>query len=523
MYTIPLPKDNLQLEAVAASLLQRGEQRRNPQAIRWWIAHWYMKGARNFSNINYKTGTINVSYLSESGKLEFIFEYILAKYRAQLGQLLNIDLRPAIKRKGISLDGMRKSGIAQMALDAAFPDSAAEQLKMALIPPLLQYGTVGIGLWVEDENSMGIDTIMPWEIVPIPPTVTDPTKTRGLIRTRWVPAQWIKELSITPGKNSKLYGEIEVVRTDTGHVPSETDSRFQGTVSTAISGDAMYISSPSWYPIGGTIQKKDKTQMDLTKLVELWTYTSDGYLADYCIFSGIRKLKLLYKSNHSQNRVHKPISVISDTPVGGFWGRSFIDSLISINTELEYSISRQYQNLQEWDLYGILMEPTTNGMPAEIMRGKDGLKRARFEPDWTVPEVKPYNIKPVNSGLLPVKLIDLGVGLMDKIAAQSEMLRGDAPGRVDSAAGLGTLFEIGNIPLGPTAKGIALGVSAVYRSMLGQLRELWSGDKIVDVTRLDDAIAGISFDAATGQMKLSENAIPHPDEVIVTIASEVPV
>jgi hypothetical protein len=482
-----------------------------------------MQGARNFSHINYKEGTINISFLSESGKLEFIFEYILSKYRAQLGQLLNLDLRPAVKHKGISLDGMRKKGIAQMALDAAFPDAAVDQLKMSLIPALLMYGTVGLGLWIEDENSMGIDTIMPWEIVPIPPTVTEPTKHRGLIRSRWVPAQWIKDLSITPGPKSKIYDEVEVVDAPTGQVPLETDTKFQGAVSIGMAGEAMYVSSPSWYPKGSPAKRKDKTQMDLTKLVETWTYTSDGYLADYMVFSGIKTLRKLYASDHRGYKTHRPITITSDTAVGGFWGRGFVDSLVSINTELEYAIARQYQNLQEWDLYGILMEPTTNGVPAEILRGADGLKRARFEPDWTVPDIKPFNIKPNNSGLLPVKLIDMGVGLMDKISQQSEMLQGNAPGRVDSSAALGTLFEIGNIPLSPTAKAISLGVGGIYRAMLGQLRGMWSGDKIVDVTRLDDAIAGINFDSATGQMKLAENAIPHPDEVIITVASDVPV
>jgi len=522
MYTIPLPKETAQRETVATTLLNRGEQLRNPQAVRWWIAHWYMRGARNFSNINYKDGTINISYLSDSGKLEFVFEYILSKYQAQLGQLINMDLRPAIKRKGISLDGMRKAGIAQMALDAAFPDTKAEKLKMALLPPLLMYGTVGLGLWVLDEDSMGIDTIMPWEIVPIPPTVTDPTKTRGIMRSRWVPAAWIKQLDITPGAKSKAYGDLEVVRAATGQIPDAVDEKFQGTISTSISGEAMYINSPSWKNNNlGT--KKDKTQMDLTKLVETWTWTPDGYLATYDVFSGIKKLKLMYTSDHSEHKVHRPIEIVGDTPVGGLWGRSFVDRLISINTELEYAIARQYQNLQEFDLYGILMEPTTNGLPAEIIRGADGLKRARFEPDWTVPEVKPYNISPVNSNLLPYRLIDMGIGLIDKMAQQSKMLEGDAPGRIDSSTGLGTLFEIGNIPLGPTAKAIALGVSGIYRAMLGQVRDRWTGSKIVDVTRLDDAIAGIHFDASTGQMRLAENAIPHPDEITVSIASDIPI
>jgi hypothetical protein len=114
--------------------------------------------------------------------------------------------------------------------------------------------------------------------------------------------------------------------------------------------------------------------------------------------------------------------------------------------------------------------------------------------------------------------------LMDRVASQpTEMMNGQAPGRIDSAAALGQLNETAGIPLSPVARNIAGAVGNCYRSMLGIIRGTWKDDKVVDVNRLDDSLAGLMFDSSTGTMKLAKNAIPHPDEVTVTVASEIPI
>jgi hypothetical protein len=205
---IIIPKDKKQAETAIDTLIRTGKRYRNPNAIRWWIAYWYMRGARNFTNINYQEGTIQVSYVDESGFLKFQYEEIVSKYQTQLGRLMSLDLSPAVKRKGISLDGLRKSSIAQVALDAAFPQDKVDTLKQALLPTLLMYGTVGLCLWIEDENSMGIDVAPPWELLPIPGNISHRPGIKGLMRSRNVPLDWVKNLVITPGGRSDTYDEI---------------------------------------------------------------------------------------------------------------------------------------------------------------------------------------------------------------------------------------------------------------------------------------------------------------------------
>lgn len=516
-YVLELPKKVSDLEKVVSTLVRRGTEQRNIQAVRWWIAHWYMRGARNFTELNYQNGTVEVSYMDDSGTLQFQYEDILSKYQTQLGRLIGINLAPTVSKLGISLDGMRKSSIAQVVLDEAFPPEKARALERRIWPMLLQYGTVGLVLWVEDVDTFDIEVVPPWELIPIPVDIADTSSRRGLMRTRKVPLEWVKSLGGAPTSGSKVYKEMDKVKVPTGIIDSPADSRFSGSFSST-PADGMFKTTTD-YPQGSR-KAKDKTDTEMVDLWEVWTETTDGYLAEYAIFAGG---KLVSRYDHKNNRMHMPIQIATDIQVGGFYGRSFVDLLIPLNTEMEYTIGKVFQNIQDYDLYGIMMEPTTSGVPQEIYRGADGLKRARYEPDYTAPDHKPYNIAPIKPGNLFTEVLKVGMTLTDRLANQpTELMSGGAPGRVDSSAGLGFLYEVSSVPLSPSAKSVSGAVSGCYRAMLGLIRNMWDDTRVVSITMLDDALAGVILDPGTGEVKLADNAIPHPDEVRIAVNSEMP-
>ncbi|KKL58169.1 hypothetical protein LCGC14_2228100, partial [marine sediment metagenome] len=385
-----------------------------------------------------------------------------------------------------------------------------------------------LGLWVEGPDSIGIEVINPWELIPIPIDVSTPSDTRGIMRIRYVPTEYVKGLSITPGKKSKTWKGMDDLKVPFGDLPADVSSRFQGTASMTHSGGGFFIRSSQsqvetqWQ---GRHTKTDKTQMDVTLLVEVWTETTDEYLAEYLILAGsMDKLNLLYRHDHSKSKYHMPVRVARDIIVGGFYGRSFIDTLIPLNTEAEFSLSSFFQSVADFDLYGVLMWPASLGTPTDAFRGQDGIKRIVFEPDYTTPELKPFPMVPTKMTKPQVDGALLAGSLMDKLANQpTEMLQGGAPGRVDSASGLGLLFETGTIPLTPTAKNVAEAISGIYRSMLGICKDIWPNQKVVEVSNLDDSLAGIAFNIETGEIDLAKNAIPSPDEVNINVASEVPI
>ncbi len=530
-YTFTLPKDTpgnrKQVEDIFQYLVAKGKSRRNPQSIRWWIASYYMRGIRNFSGIDYTNGTVQIAYQNEEGNLKFQYEDVVAKYQAQLGRLLSLDLSPSITRRGISLDGMRKASVAQVVLDSAFPEDKVKELALDICPALLMYGTVGAALWVDSEESMGIDVVMPWELISIPVDIASPTDARGIMRTRVVPTDWIKSLKITPGEGTKTFKNLESIRMPVADLPPDVAGRFDGAAQLASTGGGFFIRDGEADTTYGGMPKKRQekdTYMDVTQLTEVWLQTSDGYLSEYLGFAGTSKFQQLFRIDHEGSKNPMPIRIIRDTIVGGFWGRSFVDMLIPLNNEIEYALSSVFQGISDFDLYGLQLWPSTLGTPPEAQRGQDGIKRIVYEPDYTCPDMKPENIMPAKMTQPQVAAVKLAIDMMDRLANQpAELMRGDAPGRVDSSAGLGLLYETSSIPLSPTAKNLALGLSGVYRSMLRVLKDMWNDTKVVSISSLDDALAGIVIDAEAGTLSLSQNAIPYPDEVNTGVKSETPI
>ena len=512
---LTLPKDKSQRETVVKKLIDDGKRTRHIPEINWWLNHYYLQGARDFTNINYQTGTLNVSYIDEEGILRFRYDDIVSKFQAQVGRLMQIDISPRVTNKSIGLDAIKKASIGQVALDYAFPKSKVEELKLEVTPALSKYGCIGLAVW-SDEEEMGIDVVMPWEIIPIPPNPIEDNDVRGLCRNRKVPLEWIQGLEQTPDKSAKVWKEVDVIAHPTGEVPTKTSSH----TGTLLSEEAISTDPGMGGKTGGSKAKKDETHQEVAEFTEIWTWGANGYLKDYYMYAGDKEV---FFKEYSQFKLTVPLQIVRDIKTGGFWGRSFVSVMLPLNQEMEYTIGRVFQNIQDIDAYGLLLEPTSMGLPQEIFRGIDGIKRVRYEPDYMVPDMVPKNIAPVNSGLLPVKAIEMGTKLSEMLANQpTALMGGKAPGRVDSQAALGFLFEVSNTPLTSTAVGWATAMSNCYRAMLGVANIAWPTDKMVSVTMLDDTLAGISLDSASGDMSLSENNIPHPNDVEISVRAMLP-
>jgi len=526
-FQFKLPKDKAQREETIATMVSRGRALRNPHSVRWWIVNCYLQGLREFSAIDYEAGTVSVAYMNESGVLKFRYDEIVSQYLTQLGRLLGINLAPKTKMKGISLDGLRKASVAQVVLDSAITKDKIDEFTAALCPAVLMYGLAGVGLWIEGPDSQGLEVIDPWELLPVPVDASGPNSLRGLMRVRPVPVDWLKSLAISPGERSQFYTTLEDMKISRGNMPTAFDTLGDGVMSGMGGSGGFFIRTTTdkgtarWKNKG---KNKDETQVPVTMLVEIWTETSDGYLADYGVYAGMTKFKELYKEDHTALKYPMPVRVVRGIPTGSFWGRSYVDMLIPLNNEIEYAMSSLFQAVADFDLYGFQLWPTTLGEPAEAERGQDGIKRIRYEPDYTCPDIKPENIQPTKLTAPMIQAVTLASNLLDKLANQPrELLSGDAPGRMDSQPGLSFLFEASSIPISPTAKSMARGAAGVYRALLRILKDKWTNGKVISLSNLDDSLAGIVVNSSSGEMELGANSIPYPDEIEITVASELPV
>lgn len=524
-HVFSLPAKKAERETTITGIISRSTQLKNIEQVKWYISSFYMRGVRNFESVDYVNGTVALDYMNDSGVLRFRYEEILARYQAQLGRLAALDLSPVVSPNGVSLDGTRKASTGQVVLDAAFPDDKVEKLSAEIGPPLLHFGTIGLVLWYENEDSFGVEVVPPWELGPIPTNADSPSNARGVYRIRWVPKSWVKELRITPNKGSKVYKGEDSVEVVKGDEPNGVRDGGTAFVSMTSAGSGFSVKAKdynSMYP--GKEKKNDETIEDMTQLVEVWTETADGYLSEYAIYFGVGEFKELYHSDHSAHKYPMPIRIARDVTVNSFWGRAFVDTLIPLNQELEYALGSLFQAVSDFDLYGLVMWPATLGTPQEAVRGQDGLKKLVYEVDYTAPDQKPFNIEPAKLTGPQAQAIQIAMGLFRSVTNQpEELMAGKAPGRVDGSTGLGFLYETSSVPLSPTATSIAMAVSGIYRAMLRVLKDVWSDQKVVNVSKLDDSLAGVVLNQKDGTISMDVNAIPYPEEVKVTIASKEPV
>lgn len=511
MYEIELPEAADQSEECIRRLVDEGESVRNIRQVDWWLVHYYMQGARAFSGINYLTGQVSIDYASLEGTGIFKYEEIVTKFQAQLGRLMKIDLRPRVTKLSVGLEDLRRASVGQMVLDTQFTESTLQEVKRLLLPPLLKYGKMGLTIWIAEDGRAFIDVIPPWELLPIPPNPLEETELGGIVRKRRVPLPWVQSLPGVPGKNAQVWTQMTKQSVPAGQIQQSFDTSFRAYAGSALS------SAPSSGPSG----KQDQTMVDTVDFVEVWVKDATGRLKEYSQFAGGKRVQRQYYEPAA--RTAMPITVCGDIATGGFWDRSFCSTLLPLNIEIENSLAQLFENLSNIDLYGLVYEPTTLGVPSKAIRGKDGIKRIRFEPDPSAPDLKPFNLPPATSGTMPIEGLRTGMGVLDRLANQpTELMSGAAPGRVDNSKGLGFLYETSNTPISPTAESIARAITECYKAALDLIRIKWTSNRIVDVTLLDDSLAGIEMDSATGQVTLDPSKIPTSQEVNITVQSVQP-
>lgn len=520
--TFEFPKRTIDREQVITRAITNGKNERSTQSANWWLAYHYLQGAREFRTINYTEGTVEVDYVADTEKAHLLamkYEGITKNYQAQLGRLMKVDLRPSVSPLGVGLDGFRNASVAQVALDHAITQNTQELLRFGLWPYLLLYGTVGLVVWNRG-GTIGIDAVPPWEILPLPSGMLGPD-VPGVIRRRMVPLESVQQLPVAPSAQSNIWDQMEKVK-----VPRGTFNVNQNAINLGSGADPDQevenrLGVGSKVRAGRSDPQSQETEV--VELAEVWVTGEDGYMSQYQVCAGGRELHYQdFRDDPLVGKVYTPISVARYTTTGNFWGRSYVEQMIPMNAELEYMAQGLFQNVEDLDLFGFMLMPTTSGAHRSAEVGQDGIKRLAYEPEYGYKEFRPEQITPANVGTLPIEAVRLAKGLLDDVAGLPEMLSGEAPGRVDSAAGLGTLAEYGNIPLTPAATSVVQAVTHAYRSILNHARLNWNDSRIISVMKLDDSLAGVSLDPATGNMKLSENTIPHPDEVKIDVISEVP-
>lgn len=533
MAVLQLPKKKTDLNDVLEKARTAAWSSRNAFLLWSQVAYYYLQGYRRFNVESITDAKLQVGFETGLGDLRFRNEDIRKKYKTALGLFMRMDISPVIKRRKWGLNSLRQASTAQVVLDAATSHMDLNSKKMEFFQFMLLYGTAGLGHSVytlpNGKPAHEIEVIPPWELIPIPAYPTSAASLQGVMRCRWVPLTFVLEKARTeehrhglqlPGKNDKQYRtKLRIIKVEVGSTPPDSIWNTGGgslPVGFETQSDVDDIATAG----GGS----SKPEEDYVPLCETWIYGPEDTCARYVVQVGkhIAFDMNFEEQEGTSSRMPFPISIARFVPDTGFWSYGFVGMLMSGNHQIEKMLQNLYRNVEELDAYGTLMWPQTAGAGINEFNKKNGRpKIVAYEPDYTVPDAKPYPITPTNTGDFPGRVVMMGSQFQDKISDQGPLMSGQPVGRLESGSALGFTFEVSQIAHAATAHQIANSWSQIYKSILANERLLRDkGDKL-ELTNIDDNVAGVAL-TDDGQLKLDKNPIPDYWKVKIDIRDRQP-
>lgn len=544
MSILILPKKEQDLIDTLDGMLGESQRLRATHAIEWYINYHYLRGCRYFDEVNYKTGEVVAFYEDAFGNLPFRYEDILSRYSTEVGRLQRIDIAPSVSQDGTGLEYAKKAAVAHVTLDSLMRGQPIDALKLEIAQMVCLYGTVGATNWVVQEPGaveeftnlpqVGssvhiIEIVPPWELLPLPSQPVTTRAAHGICRQRWVPYEWLAEL--TAGG-----APLKLPKIDDHDLQAQWASPSSLTVEdTPVGMPNAPKPAPETTPTrGGTSgggAGAHRTETANVLLREVWIPSETGRLREYIVMAG---RSLLFRKNYSvadkkdtaalMKAPVMPIAVATYTGGLGFFGRSFVGPLVSLNAEVESMLMALFRNVQDMDQFGYLFYPEAWGIPKDVIEeAKAGRRIFGYTPDPTMPNAGVQTFQPVNTGQMPGNVAQMGLQLADRLSQQPmDLMSGNMPGRAESGKSIDMLYQTSTVPLGGPATSIAELMTAMYKSILWNTKQ-WKALKVNTLSLLDDSVVGITLNLQKGEMELSENAIPDPSEVLITIRSKEPI
>lgn len=529
MARLELPTKEDELVDALERELQPGETEMNCHLVSWKIIDAYLGGVRKFKVMDRWNGNISIAWENNKGEIDLRFEEVARQYLTECGRFLKMDISPVAVKKGESLDSLRKASIANAALASLAAKIPREKFKRQLIIPFLKYGTVGVCHYETGDPDMPdiIEVVPARQLRGLPAYVDGTSNQVGIARVRWAPMDWVA------AKMKAVY-----------NIKMKEDpwTRFKATDvpwgATPPGQQSCDLSSPGGYDPGGTTpgrrqdllvtqydDAKSRSKKDgqpHVKFEEVFVYDdSQEFVARYIIKIGD---VILIDENFEKKgvKVVCPLHVARHTDIGRFFARGFVHPLIPFNDQIEKMFGSLFKNIRELDTFGTLFIPGASGI--DLKRWRTGIrpKVEKFDPDPLNPGGTPFTLGPHNTGTMPAKIAEIALEQMQRLANQGPYYQGETSGRIDSAAGLGFLFNTGNIALGLPTHGMADALAGAYAKMLQVAKDRLGPGDTIELATIDDAVAGVIIDPTTGLMELSSNPLPDPWEVEVNVKDRTP-
>lgn len=485
----------------------------------WTQVHWYLLGMRNFRGM-WSSGLS--SFEDISGQRTVRWERALSAIQTDIGRVMSLDVRPAVVRPpGITIGGIRDTAIAQASLDYLVSDWNLDRLKMSLGYYLSAFGTGGLGVWGPGtpgvSDHVHIDTIPPWELMPLPGAASSGEATGGLIRRRWVDADWLRE-----AMRDRLPRFPSIEKLDPRQVAPGAYVTLRGDPTKGMREAPI----PE---IAEEQAKREEASRKKGKYVLLKEFFIDGPEADSCrrwiTMGGPEILDDLDYTSSDGTRGELPVRPVHPArylSLGSFYGRGLADRLIYYNREIEVVIANLLQNLADLDWFGITYVPADMGINLADFKKSRKNRFGTYYRDVGGSNDQPLRLGPNNVGTLGAPALQILTELMGAITNQGDLYAGKVPGRLESARALGVYLETQNIPMAPVIESVSSAFIGVYKALLGIAKTVIPQEFPLKMLRLDSAILGLRVDPASGQVKVAPDELPGPYAVEISVRNKAP-
>ena len=521
---IALPTDRATLAQAVKSMFVRGDAIRRTRLPEWIINAAFLQGVRDFNAIDYTTGQVRYRYVNQNGKLRFRNEEILRDLQVEMGRFLGIDVRPSVKMLGWGLDRLRAAAVGQVILDHAASEAVLSRIRVPFMESLLVYGCCGISGWVQNAGALSgrstLEVVPPWELMPIPYNASSPATAQGLIRTRMVPLEAIRRSELLGEKlKGKTNQDLEVREVEWGEM--ETASGSMGSPA----GDVLGTIAGGYHASMGEVfddaaaAGKHKEGKEVVRLIEVWLHGPEGKVTRYIVMVG----KVILRDDDFEKdgmTVYLPIGMARYYQ-HGFWGRSYAGPLVPFTSETEKALEAVFQGLRDMDAMGIMGLPMSLGLTPKTFRIGGKPRRFFYQVDPLDRMIQPLHFAPKPIGPFAKHGMDITREFTSKVAGQSPLLSGEAPGRADSAAAFGFLLETSNVGIEAPGNSIADAWTMVYTAMLAASKFRLTKQDLTRVLTLDTMPVGVVLDK-TGKFAIDKNPIPDPETVSINIKSRTP-
>lgn len=539
MARLVLPTNQEDLVEALTAEIAASEVESNLQLINWKIIDSYLAGARRFRMVDRWSGDRSIGFENAKGEIDLRYEDIVRRYHVEVGRYLKGDFTPVVSRKGDSLGALRKAGISQAILTAASSKLPLRKIKKRLITQFLKYGTVGLAHYeTGDEVTPDMfDVVNPRQLRGLPAWCEGEEMQWGICRRRWVPLHWITQrLQASQGK--KLTYTDPIVDLEARDVPWGSVAPGYSIYEDGGGSGGMTYTMPSVDIIGElgergsnrrshVVTDKPERMVDaegrmFVPLDEVYIYDDTGEFVSRYIMKIGRRIPIDINFEEMGVKVLCPLHIARHTDTGRFFARGFVGPLIPFNDQIERMMGSLFKNIMELDMFGTLF--VSDGMNIDLKRWRTGPrpKVEKYNTDPISPAAAPFNLTPANSGMAPARIVEFGTGVMDRLAGQGALYSGDAPGRTESAASLGMLFNTGNTGIILPADNLANTFSGAYARLLQSVRDRSKPGDAVELALVSDAVAGVVLNPETGVLELSNNPIPNPWEVAIDVKDRSP-